>query len=127
MTHIINKKCCDCTVIHEKTVAEVKKMLPEDEVLLNMADFYKALSDSTRIKIIAAIATKELCVCDISYLLNMTKSAISHQLRTLREMKLIKCRKQGKEIFYSLADKHVDEVFRVSLEHVMEEINVKES
>ena len=121
------KKGCDCNIIHKETLEEVKAKMPNDNLLLEMADFYKALSDSTRIKIIAALAHNELCVCDISSLLNMTKSAISHQLQNLREMNLIKGRKAGKEVFYSLADRHVEEVFEVSKEHVLEELNEKES
>lgn len=120
-------KSCDCNIIHKDTLEEVKSKMPSDELLIDMADFYKALSDSTRIKIIAALAHNELCVCDISSLLNMTKSAISHQLQNLREMNLIKGRKNGKEVFYSLADRHVEEVFEVSREHVLEELNEKES
>ncbi len=121
------KKTCDCFCLHEKVVEATRKSMPNEELLLDMADFYKALSDSTRIKIIASLAQNELCVCDISVLLNMTKSAISHQLQNLKEMNLIKSRKQGKEVFYSLADKHVQEVFNISMEHVLEELNEKES
>lgn len=113
---------CDCEVIHEDIVSKVKKNMLNEEVLLMMADFYKAFSDSTRVKIIDAIYENELCVCDISVLLNMTKSAVSHQLKYLREMNLIKARKSGKEVYYSLADKHVKEVFEISKEHILERV-----
>lgn len=113
---------CDCEVIHEDIVNKVKKNMLNEEVLLMMADFYKAFSDSTRVKIIDAIYENELCVCDISVLLNMTKSAVSHQLKYLREMNLIKARKAGKEVYYSLADKHVKEVFEISKEHILERV-----
>ncbi len=113
---------CDCEVIHEDIVNKVKKNMLNEEVLLMMADFYKAFSDSTRVKIIDAIYENELCVCDISVLLNMTKSAVSHQLKYLREMNLIKARKTGKEVYYSLADKHVKEVFEISKEHILERV-----
>ncbi len=113
---------CDCEVIHEDIVNKVKKNMLNEEVLLMMADFYKAFSDSTRVKIIDAIYENELCVCDISVLLNMTKSAVSHQLKYLREMNLIKARKVGKEVYYSLADKHVKEVFEISKEHILEKV-----
>lgn len=115
-------KCidCDCNIIHADNVNFVKKNMQSDDILISMADFYKALSDSTRIKIISALSTQELCVCDISALLNMTKSAVSHQLQNLKEMNLIKSVKKGKEVWYSLADKHVEEVFKISLEHVIE-------
>lgn len=113
-------KRCDCEIIHKESVEKAKKDLMDEEVLLCMADFYKALSDSTRIKIINLLDDNELCVCDISVLLNMTKSAVSHQLKNLKEMNLIKCRKSGKEVFYSLADRHVKEVFEISVDHVLE-------
>ena len=114
---------CDCDVIHSETVELVKERVLDEESLLLMADFYKALSDSTRIKIINILDEGELCVCDISVLLNMTKSAVSHQLKYLREMNLISSTKRGKEVFYRLADNHVKEVFEISKEHVFEERN----
>lgn len=115
-------KCfdCDCNIIHADNVKLVKEKMLSDDILLSMADFYKALSDSTRIKIMSALSQKEMCVCDISALLNMTKSAVSHQLQNLKEMNLVKSEKRGKEVWYSLADEHVEEVFEISLEHVLE-------
>lgn len=114
------RKECDCNIIHADMLEKAKQNMLNDETLMNMADFYKALSDSTRIKIINALDESELCVCDISALLNMTKSAVSHQLQNLKEMNLIKSRREGKEVLYSLADRHVREVFEISKEHVME-------
>lgn len=111
---------CDCEVIHKEKVIKAKASMIDDEVLLNIADFYKAMSDSTRIKIINLLEKNELCVCDISSILNMTKSAVSHQLKNLREMNLITSRKVGKEVWYTLADDHVKQVFDISLAHVME-------
>ncbi len=111
---------CDCDVIHLDLVNKAKKSILEEDKLLLIADFYKALSDSTRIKIINLLSNNELCVCDIAVILNMTKSAVSHQLKNLREMDLIRSKKQGKEVWYSLADEHVLEVFNVSLEHILE-------
>lgn len=111
---------CDCDIIHTDLVHKAKNNLLTDDTLLNIADFYKALSDSTRIKIINILKDNELCVCDISSILNLTKSTVSHQLKNLREMNLIKNEKRGKEVWYSLADEHVKEVFEVSLEHIME-------
>ncbi len=111
---------CDCDVIHQDVVDKVKSEMLDDDSLINMADFYKALSDSTRIKIINALYISEMCVCDISVLLNMTKSAISHQLKNLKELNLIKSRKQGKEVYYSLADRHVGIVYEITKEHVQE-------
>lgn len=114
---------CDCEIIHYDMVEKVKKRVLDEETLLLMADFYKALSDSTRMKIIDVLYEGELCVCDISVLINMTKSATSHQLRYLKEMNLIKSRKQGKEVFYSLADSHIIKVFEISKSHVLEAKN----
>ena len=114
---------CDCEIIHYDMVEKVKKRVLDEETLLLMADFYKALSDSTRMKIIDVLYEGELCVCDISVLINMTKSATSHQLRYLKEMNLIKSRKQGKEMFYSLADSHIIKVFEISKSHVLEAKN----
>lgn len=115
-----NEISCDCEVIHDEVVKKVKDNMLDDENLIDMSDFYKALSDSTRIKIINALYISEMCVCDISVLLNMTKSAISHQLKNLKELNLIKSRRQGKEVYYSLADKHVNIVFEITCEHVKE-------
>ena len=115
-----NKTECDCDIIHEDEVKRAKADMLDEETLLYISDFYKALSDSTRIKIINVLEKRELCVCDISSLLNMTKSAVSHQLNNLREMNLIKSRKVGKEVWYTLADEHVSRVFDISLEHIME-------
>ena len=115
-----NELICDCEVIHEEHVQNAKNNMLDEEKLLLIADFYKALSDSTRIKIINVLEQEELCVCDIAVILNMTKSAVSHQLKNLREMNLIKSRKQGKEVLYSLAYVHVKEVFDISLEHILE-------
>lgn len=116
-----NELECDCDVIHEEHVQTAREKMLDDQTLSKVASFYKALSDSTRIKIVNLLEKSELCVCDISVILNMTKSAISHQLKYLRKLNLIKSRKQGKEIWYTLADEHVSEVFDISLEHVMEE------
>ncbi len=111
---------CDCDVIHTDTVEKVKTKMLSDETLMDISDFYKAFSDSTRLKIINALNICEMCVCDISVLLNMTKSAISHQLKNLKDLNLIKSRRQGKEVYYSLADKHVQIVFEITREHVEE-------
>ncbi len=116
---------CDCNIIHGGNVEKCKVSMLEEDILLSMADFYKALSDSTRIKIINALAISELCVCDISSLLNMTKSAVSHQLANLKEMNLIKARKAGKEVWYSLADEHVLEMFEICKAHILEAGNEK--
>ena len=115
-----NELVCDCNLIHENFVSIAKEHKTDNDILIKMVDFYKALSDSTRIKIVDLLKTTELCVCDISVLLNMTKSAVSHQLKYLRERNLIKAHKQGKEVWYSLADEHVKEMFDLCNVHVME-------
>lgn len=111
---------CDCEVVHEEKVIKAKESMLNEENLLLIADFYKALSDSTRIKIINILNENELCVCDIAVILNMTKSAVSHQLRYLRELDIVKNRKIGKEVFYTLADEHVKQIFAISQKHMGE-------
>jgi DNA-binding transcriptional ArsR family regulator len=111
---------CDCTVIHEDVIAKVRALMPDDEILLNLADMFKVFSDSTRVKILCALQESEMCVCDIAALLGMTKSAISHQLRSLRQTRLVKYRRDGKVIYYSLDDEHVGSIFAQGLAHVSE-------
>ncbi len=111
---------CDCDVIHAEVVDAVKKKMPEDNDLYDVSDFFKVLGDSTRSKIIWALDEHEMCVCDLAVLLGMTKSAISHQLRALREANLVINRRDGKNVFYSLADDHVKQIFEKGLEHIRE-------
>lgn len=111
---------CDCNVIHEEIVELVRSRLPEENSLYNLAELFKIFGDSTRIRILSALFESEMCVCDISYLLNMTQSAISHQLRILRQSKLVKGRKDGKIVYYSLADDHVKLIFDQGLAHITE-------
>lgn len=111
---------CDCTIIHEDGVREVRGHMPEEENLLDLADLFKVFGDSTRVKILYALFKSEMCVCDIAALLGMTKSAISHQLRLLKQSKLIKNRRDGKVVYYSLDDEHVKNIFDQGLSHVSE-------
>lgn len=115
-----NIDVCDCNVIHEDIVDMVKAKMPEESQLYDLADFFKVLGDSTRVKIMWALDSEEICVCDLAVLLNMTKSAISHQLRTLRQANLVKFRKEGKIVFYSLTDDHVKDILEKGLEHIRE-------
>ncbi len=115
-----NRMECDCDVIHNDLVENAKKMMLDDDTLFSVADFFKVMSDSTRVKILNLLELGELCVCDIAFILNMTKSAVSHQLKNLKTVNLIVGRKQGKEVWYSLADDHVKKVFDISLEHLKE-------
>jgi ArsR family transcriptional regulator len=111
---------CDCDVIHEDIVKKVRKAMPKDEDFHDLADLYKMFADSTRVRILWALSHEEMCVCDIAVLLGMTKSAISHQLKSLRLCNLVKYSRQGKIVFYSLADKHVKDIFEKGFEHVKE-------
>lgn len=111
---------CDCSVIHEDVVNEVKAKMPDDEVLMELADAFKLFSDSTRIKIMYALIQAEMCVCDISSLLGMSKSSVSHQLRILRQSNLVKYRKDGRVTYYSIADAHVERIINQCMEHVNE-------
>ncbi|MEL7624433.1 MAG: metalloregulator ArsR/SmtB family transcription factor [Clostridiales bacterium] len=111
---------CDCTIIHEDIVNDVREHMPDEDHLLNLADLFKVFSDSTRVKILCALFRAEMCVCDIAVLLGMTKSSISHQLRILKQSKLVKYRKDGRVVYYSLADEHVKTIFDQGLIHVCE-------
>ena len=111
----------DCTVIHREVVDAVRGKMPDDELLLDLADCFKLFSDSTRLKILYALMEAEMCVCDISVLLGMTKSSVSHQLRVLKQSNLVKYRKAGRVIYYSLADDHVRTICRMGMEHVCED------
>ena len=113
-------ECCAEFETHPNVVEEVKSHLPDEEVLADVADLFKVFGDSTRIRILFVLFEKEACVCDIAATLNMTSSAISHQLRVLRDYHLIKNRKQGKQVLYSLADDHVKTIIGQGLEHVLE-------
>lgn len=113
---------CDCDVIHADIVDKVRQSIPEEDELYDLSDFFKVLGDSTRARIISALDINEMCVCDLAVLLNMTKSAISHQLRSLKEANLVKFRKEGKVVFYSLTDDHVKDIFEKGLEHVREKL-----
>jgi ArsR family transcriptional regulator len=111
---------CSVTIIHEDILSKVRKEMTEDSRLVQMAELFKALDDPTRLKIINALLLAEMCVCDISALLNMTQPAISHHLKVLRQTQLIKYRREGKIVYYSLDDDHVELLFRQGLAHVIE-------
>lgn len=111
---------CNCTIIHEDIVNKVKEHMPPDESLYDLAELFKVFGDTTRIKILWALTESEMCVCDIAALLNMTQSAISHQLRALKSARLVKSRKSGKIVFYSLNDLHVKQIFKQGFVHVNE-------
>ncbi|MCL2046660.1 MAG: metalloregulator ArsR/SmtB family transcription factor [Oscillospiraceae bacterium] len=111
---------CDCEVIHGETVKKVRELMLPSNDFTALADLYKMFSDPTRVKILWALQMSEMCVCDLAVLLNMTKSAISHQLKSLRTTNLVKFRKEGKIVYYSLADDHVKLIFDNGLAHIGE-------
>jgi len=113
---------CDCDVIHDDIVAKVKENMPEEESLYDLAELFKVFGDSTRVRILWALDSSEMCVCDIAYLLNMTQSAISHQLRVLKQAELVKSRRDGKIVYYSLLDEHVRTIFDQGLSHINEKM-----
>ena len=111
---------CDYMHLHEKVIEQVQEEMPEEEILYDLAELFKVFGDSTRIKIWYVLFQSEMCVCDIAQLLNMSQSAISHQLRVLKQAQLVKYRREGKTVFYSLADAHVNTILNQGLEHIEE-------
>lgn len=109
---------CDCNVIHENKVKESKKNMLKLKTITDMSNFFKILGEPTRIKILNTLDNNEMCVCDIANVLNMTKSTISHQLNILRINNIVKYKKVGKEVYYTLDDEHVKEVFEIALSHI---------
>lgn len=111
---------CDLTFVHDDIVKKVNDEMPEEEILYDLAEFYKVFGDTTRIKILYILLKSEMCVCDISQVLGVSQSAVSHQLRMLKQMKLVKYRREGKSVFYSLSDHHIELILRQGLEHISE-------
>jgi len=120
MADNVNAERCDYMHLHQDVIDKVMSDLPDEEILYDLADLFKIFGDSTRIKILYVLFEAEMCVCDIAQLLNMTQSAISHQLRLLKQSKLVKYRREGKTVFYSLADDHVRAIIGQGMEHVAE-------
>ena len=112
---------CDCNVIHTDIVDRVRQQMPDEEPIYEVADLFKVFGDSTRARIICALSISELFVCDLSSLLDMSQSAVSHQLRTLKQARIVKNRRSGKAVYYSLDDEHIKELFNVAFDHVMED------
>lgn len=119
--HDVTIEQCDFPVIHQDVVDLVKSKMPAEEVLFDLSEFFKVIGDSTRIRILWALDESEMCVCDIAALLQMTQSAISHQLRVLKGAHLVKHRREGKNIYYSLMDDHVKQILEQGLFHIGEE------
>ena len=128
-------ECCDVTCIHNENVKLALEQMPDEELLNSLAvgsemcirdrinslaDFYKAFADGTRVKILYVLQKSEMCVCDLAEILGVTQSAVSHQLRMLKQMKLVKNRRDGKTVYYSLADGHIQSIISQGLEHITE-------
>ena len=113
--------CCEATEVHEDLVRLVNETMPDEEELYDLAELFKVFGDSTRIRILYVLFEAEVCVCDLAEALHMTQSAISHQLKILKQSKLVKSRREGKSIFYSLADDHVRSIIDQGKEHIEEE------
>ena len=115
-----NDEKCEVTLIHENNVKKAINELPDDELIADLSDMFKIFGDQTRMKILMALESGELCVCDIAAVMNMSQSAISHQLRVLKQSNIVKTRRQGKVVYYSISDDHVKEIFDIAIVHVQE-------
>ena len=120
MKHNIDAPVCGVTYIDEKKVLKVQKNFPDETIINDTSDILKILGDPTRLKIVLALTKEELCVCDLSVLSNVSVSAVSHQLRLLRGQKLVKFRKQGKMVYYSLADEQISKIISAALQYEKE-------
>ena len=120
MADKLTAECCDFMCAHSDIIAKVRELIPDEDTLYNLTELFRVFGDSTRIRILYVLFEAEMCVCDIAQLLGLTQSAISHQLRALKNARLVKSRREGKTVFYSLADDHVKTIIDQGLEHVME-------
>ena len=109
---------CDCNVIHKDIVEKALKNRPDEVTLLKLSEVFKLIGDLTRIKILWCLDNNEMCVCDIANVLNMSKSLVSHQLAVLRKSEIVKSRRSGKEVYYTLDDEHITKLFEIGLEHI---------
>ena len=113
-------ECCDFLQVHQDVVDEVLRRMPPEDMLVDLSELFKVFGDSTRIKILYVLLESDMCVCDLAQILNMTQSAISHQLRILKQSKLVKNRREGKTVIYSLTDAHVRSIISQGMEHIEE-------
>lgn len=111
---------CNCLHLPLETINHIQNVMPPEDALYDLADFFKIFADSTRIKMLYTLSYSEMCVCDLAEMLKMNQSAISHQLRTLKQMNLVRNRREGKTIFYSLADDHIKSILNQGMEHIEE-------
>ena len=115
-----NVECCDYIHAHEEIIRRVRGQMPNEDHLYDLAELFRIFGDSTRIRILYVLFEAEMCVCDIAQLLGMTQSAISHQLRSLKNARLVKARREGKTVFYALADDHVKTIIGQGMDHILE-------
>lgn len=115
-----NTELCSEQCIHKDVIEMVNEIMPDEDIVFDLAELFKVFGDSTRLKILCVLLESEMCVCDIAELLNMSFSAISHQLRVLKQSKLVKFRREGKTVIYSLSDDHVRSIIDQGLEHIEE-------
>jgi len=108
---------CDCHAIHEEVIARVKNVMPDNNQFRTLSNLYKMFADPTRLKIMWSLSKERMCVCDLAVLLGITKSAVSHQLKSLRLLNLVHNEKEGKNVYYSLLDNHVREMLKNGFEH----------
>ena len=113
-----NEFSCDCNIIHKEAVDKVLNKMPSENTFNHLADLFKLIGDTTRCRILFALDQDEMCVCDLANVINMTKSSVSHQLATLRRSGIVKCRRSGKEVYYTLDDDHIVKLFEIGLEHI---------
>ena len=116
----VEEGACELMHVHQEIVERVEKVMPGEQQLLDLSEFFKVFGDSTRIKILYVLSQSEMCVCDIATLLQMGQSAISHQLRVLKQMRLVSFRREGKTVFYKLADSHIQTILNQGMEHISE-------
>lgn len=115
-------ECCEEHIIHSELLQKVNKKMPDEEEISDLSDLFKVFGDSTRLKILFVLFESEVCVCDLAEILHMTQSAISHQLKVLKQSKLVTNRREGKSIFYSLADSHVRSIIAQGRDHIEEDV-----
>lgn len=116
----VEEGICEFMHVHDDIIRKVEGVMPQEQELVELSEFFKVFGDSTRIKILYVLSQSEMCVCDIATLLQMGQSAISHQLRILKQMRLVKFRRDGKTVFYSLSDDHIQTILAQGMEHINE-------
>ena len=112
---------CEVNVIHQDVLDRVRAKMPEEDLAYDVSELFKVFGDSTRARILCALSIEEMCVCDLSALLGLSQSAVSHQLRLLKVSRIVKYRKEGRVVYYSLDDDHIHQIFALAFQHIQEE------